>query len=186
MNASWCFRHHWGFGDLPEDLHFCSSIPQGTDASTDRKEQVLTWCGLLTDPLLHLSSPKSLCEWNCFNTKIMAKEEVPNIIQLTFLLSVSAFHLGRGKEGRLGLGWDFFFWGGGWGGFKEISSMVNKESSLQLSEPNMESQNHLGCKRPLRLIPTVNLTLPSLPLNHVPKHHIKSLFHQKSTVVPRT
>ena len=36
-----------------------------------------------------------------------------------------------------------------------------------------ESQNHLGWKRPLRSSsPIINLTLPSPPLNHVPKPHI--------------
>jgi len=39
------------------------------------------------------------------------------------------------------------------------------------------SQNHLGWKRPLRsLSPTVNLTLPSPPLHHVPKCHIHTSF----------
>jgi len=33
--------------------------------------------------------------------------------------------------------------------------------------------NHLGWKRPLRSsCPAVNLTRPSPPLNHVPKHHV--------------
>jgi len=37
----------------------------------------------------------------------------------------------------------------------------------------IDSQNHLGWKRPLRSSsPTVNLALPTPPLNHVPKHHI--------------
>ncbi|KAK4824091.1 hypothetical protein QYF61_010602 [Mycteria americana] len=41
----------------------------------------------------------------------------------------------------------------------------------------IESQNHLGWKRPLRSSsPTVNLTLPSPPLNHVPQHHIYTSF----------
>ncbi|KAK4824286.1 hypothetical protein QYF61_013031 [Mycteria americana] len=40
-----------------------------------------------------------------------------------------------------------------------------------------ESRNHLGWKRPLRSSsPTVNLTLPSPPLNHVPKHLIQTSF----------
>ncbi|KAK4809926.1 LOW QUALITY PROTEIN: hypothetical protein QYF61_023413 [Mycteria americana] len=40
-----------------------------------------------------------------------------------------------------------------------------------------ESQNRLGWKRPLRSwSPTVNLTLPSPPLHHVPKHLIQTAF----------
>ncbi|KAK4833008.1 hypothetical protein QYF61_027110 [Mycteria americana] len=40
-----------------------------------------------------------------------------------------------------------------------------------------ESQNHIGWKRPLRSSsPTVNLTLPSPPLNHVPEHLIQTSF----------
>ncbi|KAK4826058.1 hypothetical protein QYF61_004173 [Mycteria americana] len=40
-----------------------------------------------------------------------------------------------------------------------------------------ESQNHTGWKRPLRSSsPTVNLTLPRPPLNHVPKHLIQPSF----------
>ncbi|KAK4823524.1 hypothetical protein QYF61_003033 [Mycteria americana] len=40
-----------------------------------------------------------------------------------------------------------------------------------------ESQNHIGWKRPLRSSsPTVNLTLPSPPLHHVPKHLIQTSF----------
>ncbi|KAK4829272.1 hypothetical protein QYF61_002664 [Mycteria americana] len=39
----------------------------------------------------------------------------------------------------------------------------------------LESQNHIGWKRPLRsLSPTVNLTLPRPPLYHVPKHLIQT------------
>lgn len=84
------------------------------NTSIDRKEQILTWCGQLTDPLLHLSSPKSLCEGNHFNAKVIAKEEWLNIIQLTFLLSVSGFDYC--------FVWGFFvfcfglFFGGGWVG----------------------------------------------------------------------
>ncbi|KAK4833094.1 hypothetical protein QYF61_027760 [Mycteria americana] len=38
-----------------------------------------------------------------------------------------------------------------------------------------ESQNRIGWKRPLRSSsPTVNLTLPSPPLNHVPKHLVQT------------
>ncbi|KAK4812373.1 hypothetical protein QYF61_018823 [Mycteria americana] len=40
-----------------------------------------------------------------------------------------------------------------------------------------ESQNRIGWKRPLRSSsPTVNLTLPSPPLHHVPKHLIQTAF----------
>ena len=40
-----------------------------------------------------------------------------------------------------------------------------------------ETQSHLGWKRPLRSSsPTVNLTLPSPPLNHVPKCHVYTSF----------
>ncbi|KAK4828375.1 hypothetical protein QYF61_026113 [Mycteria americana] len=40
-----------------------------------------------------------------------------------------------------------------------------------------ESQNRIGWKRPLRSSsPTVNLTLPSPPLHHVPKHLIQTSF----------
>jgi len=38
---------------------------------------------------------------------------------------------------------------------------------------DIESQNHSGWKKPLRLLnPTISLELPSPPLNHVLKHHI--------------
>ncbi|KAK4818807.1 hypothetical protein QYF61_019736 [Mycteria americana] len=41
----------------------------------------------------------------------------------------------------------------------------------------IESQNHIGWKRPLRSSsPTVNLTLPRPPLDHVPKHLIQTSF----------
>ena len=41
----------------------------------------------------------------------------------------------------------------------------------------VESWNHLGWKRPLRsLSPTINLTLPCPPLNHVPKRHVYMSF----------
>ncbi|KAK4813296.1 hypothetical protein QYF61_020875 [Mycteria americana] len=40
-----------------------------------------------------------------------------------------------------------------------------------------ESQNHIGWKRPLRSSsPTLNLTLPSPPLHHVPQHLIHTAF----------
>ncbi|KAK4809752.1 LOW QUALITY PROTEIN: hypothetical protein QYF61_008873 [Mycteria americana] len=40
-----------------------------------------------------------------------------------------------------------------------------------------ESQNRIGWKRPLRSSsPTINLTLPSPPLHHVPKHLIQTAF----------
>jgi len=38
--------------------------------------------------------------------------------------------------------------------------------------------NNLGWKRPIRSwSPTINLTLSSPPLNHVPKHHVYSLLN---------
>ena len=41
----------------------------------------------------------------------------------------------------------------------------------------IQSQNHLGWKRPLTSSsPTINLTLPSPSPNHVPKHHIYTSF----------
>ena len=41
----------------------------------------------------------------------------------------------------------------------------------------LESQNHLGWKKPLRSSsPTINLTLPSPPLSHAPKHHVYTAF----------
>lgn len=37
--------------------------------------------------------------------------------------------------------------------------------------------NHLGWKKPLgSLSPTINLTLPHPPLNHVPEHHSYTSF----------
>lgn len=36
----------------------------------------------------------------------------------------------------------------------------------------VEAQNHIGWKRPLRSIPAVKLTLSRLPSNHMSKHHI--------------
>ncbi|KAK4825857.1 hypothetical protein QYF61_003131 [Mycteria americana] len=39
-----------------------------------------------------------------------------------------------------------------------------------------ESKNRIGWKRPLRSSPTVNLTLPRPPLDHVPKHLIQTSF----------
>ena len=42
---------------------------------------------------------------------------------------------------------------------------------------HLETQNHLGWKRPLgSLSPTANLTLPSPPLNYVPKHRVYMAF----------
>ena len=50
-------------------------------------------------------------------------------------------------------------------------------SLLKLMLLTQYSQNHLGWKRCLRsLSPTINLTLPSPPLNHVPKHHVDMPF----------
>ncbi|KAK4824801.1 hypothetical protein QYF61_019469 [Mycteria americana] len=50
----------------------------------------------------------------------------------------------------------------------------------QVQDPNhriTESQNRIGWKRPLRSSsPTVNLTLPSPPLHHVPQHLIQTSF----------
>ena len=48
---------------------------------------------------------------------------------------------------------------------------------LVCDNPFLEPQNHLGWKRPLKsLSPTVNLALPSPPLNHVPKCHVYMSF----------
>ncbi|KAK4817196.1 hypothetical protein QYF61_003589 [Mycteria americana] len=50
-------------------------------------------------------------------------------------------------------------------------------SWLQQNHRITESQNRIGWKRPLRpSSPTINLTLPSPPLHHVPKHLIQAAF----------
>lgn len=84
-----------------------------------------------------MSRPKNSREGHHFHVKVTAKEEGPNIIQLTFLLSVSGF--------------DCCCWGG-WGGFRGGSgvggtgvvkviffkrNLFHGETSLQLSELNM-------------------------------------------------
>ncbi|KAK4808595.1 hypothetical protein QYF61_009898 [Mycteria americana] len=54
---------------------------------------------------------------------------------------------------------------------------VPTKADLCSAEPQAESQDHIGWKRPLRSSsPTINLTLPKPPLHHVSKHLIQTSF----------
>ena len=66
-----------------------------------------------------------------------------------------------------------------------LPKILNKNTSVKdprtLQSNNVicivESRDHLGWKRPWRSSsPTMNITPPSLPLNHVPEHHIYKSF----------
>ncbi|KAK4819936.1 hypothetical protein QYF61_015557 [Mycteria americana] len=58
-----------------------------------------------------------------------------------------------------------------------ISLVLQTLHQLRCPSLDTESQNRIGWKRPLRSSsPTVNLTLPSPPLHHVPTHLIQTSF----------